>query len=606
MNTKLSSKRFSGGYESVNTNSSKINDGVTPITVTWENIEVKTRKKGKLLLNRVSGIAKPGEMVALMGASGAGKTTLLNVLMDRNMKGLEKKGTVKVNGKAIGEKISLISGFAQQQEIFIPTLTVKEYLMIQAKLRMKANKATRIERVEEIMDMLGLQKCRNSKIGNPGLVKGISGGEARRLTFACELLSNPSLLFADEPTSGLDSFMAATVVQIMRDLANSGRTLIAIIHQPTADLYFQFDKIIFLSLGRTAFIGTPEESIQFFSDCGHPIPKNFNPPEWIQEKLSVQPTDEIESYQRIKDIIQVFETTKFSKTSTIELQMIPSTKLPPFIENPGFFVETGALLKRASIDVIRSPAQMRMKLIQKIVMGLFIGSLYWQQPLDWRGVRNTNSALYFLIAELTFSTMFGIMTFMEHELPLIAREYHDGLFYVISYYVSRCLSYLPLFTFDGAIMVLISYWMIGLNNTWQQVLKSILIAVLVEQSATSCGLFLACLFETTSVAIAFAVPISGLFALLSGLYGNTNNFPVYIQWMQWTSWFRYGFEGLVVNQWTKIDNPKFSNFFRDFILDQFSFKADNYHLDVIGLGSIVLFFYVAGYVALLVRIRMSR
>ncbi|PIC39697.1 hypothetical protein B9Z55_011301 [Caenorhabditis nigoni] len=477
---------------------------------------------------------------------------------------------------------------------------------LQAKLRMKANKATRIERVEEIMDMLGLQKCRNSKIGNPGLVKGISGGEARRLTFACELLSNPSLLFADEPTSGLDSFMAATVVQIMRDLANSGRTLIAIIHQPTADLYFQFDKIIFLSLGRTAFIGTPEESIQFFSDCGHPIPKNFNPPEWIQEKLSVQPTDEMESYQRIKDIIQVFETTKFSKTSTIELQMIPSTKLPPFSENPGFFVETGALLKRASIDVVRSPAQMRMKLIQKIVMGLFIGSLYWQQPLDWRGVRNTNSALYFLIAELTFSTMFGIMTFMEHELPLIAREYHDGLFYVISYYVSRCLSYLPLFTFDGAVMVLISYWMIGLNNTWQQVLKSILIAVLVEQSATSCGLFLACLFETTSVAIAFAVPISGLFALLSGLYGNTNNFPVYIQWMQWTSWFRYGFEGLVVNQWTKIDNPKFSNFFRNFILDQFSFKADNYHLDVIGLGSIVLFFYVAGYVALLVRIRMSR
>lgn len=87
--------------------------------------------------------------------------------------------------------------------------------------------------------------------------------------------------------------------------------------------------------------------------------------------------------------------------------------------------------------MIRSPAQMRMKLIQKVVMGLFIGSLYWQQPLDPRGVRNTNSALYFLIAELTFSTMFGIMTFMEHELPLIAREYHDGLFYVISYYISR-------------------------------------------------------------------------------------------------------------------------------------------------------------------------
>uniref|UniRef100_A0A1I7UZ09 ABC2_membrane domain-containing protein n=1 Tax=Caenorhabditis tropicalis TaxID=1561998 RepID=A0A1I7UZ09_9PELO len=250
--------------------------------------------------------------------------------------------------------------------------------------------------------------------------------------------------------------MAASVVQIMRQLADSGRTLISIIHQPTADLYFQFDKIIFLSLGRTAFMGTPEQSIKGFHRRNPIASPNAN-----------------------------------------------------------------------EID-------------PKIVMGLFIGSLYWQQPLDRRGVQNTNSALYFLIAELTFSTMFGIMTFMEHELPLIAREYHDGLFYVLSYYVSRCLSYLPLFTIDGSLMILISYWMIGLNNTWQQVLKSVLIAVLVEQSATSCGLFLACLFESTSVAIAFAVPASGLFAILSGLYGNTNNFPVYIQWMQWTSWFSYG------------------------------------------------------------------
>ncbi|EFO88177.1 hypothetical protein CRE_06940 [Caenorhabditis remanei] len=134
----------------------------------------------------------------------------------------------------------------------------------------------------------------------------------------------------------------------------------------------------------------------------------------------------------------------------------------------------------------------------------------------------------------------------------------------------------------------------------------VLASVLVEQSATSCGLFLACLFETTSVAIAFAVPASGLFALLSGLYGNTSNFPVYIRWMQWTSWFRYGFEGLVVNQWSRVDNSSYTNFYRDVILDQVSFKHDNYQLDVIGLSSIVVFFYLAGFIALLVRIRLSR
>lgn len=112
--------------------------------------------------------------------------------------------------------------------------------------------------------MLGLADCRNSRIGVPGLVKGISGGEARRLTFACELLSNPSLLFTDEPTSGLDSFMAATVVQIMKKLTQSGRTLIATIHQPTSDLFFLFDKIILLSMGKCAFMGTPNEAVKVF------------------------------------------------------------------------------------------------------------------------------------------------------------------------------------------------------------------------------------------------------------------------------------------------------------------------------------------------------
>ena len=70
--------------------------------------------------------------------------------------------------------------------------------------------------------------------------------------------------------------------------------------------------------------------------------------------------------------------------------------------------------------------------------------------------------------------------------------------------------------------------------------------------------------------------------------------------------FRYGFEGLVVNQWSRVDNSSYTNFYRDVILDQFSFKHDNYQLDVIGLSSIVVFFYLAGFIALLVRIRLSR
>lgn len=79
----------------------------------------------------MNGIAKPGTLMALMGASGAGKTTLLNTMLTRNLKGLDVDGRIEVNGCEIGEEITAISGYAQQEELFLGTLTVREYLTIQ-------------------------------------------------------------------------------------------------------------------------------------------------------------------------------------------------------------------------------------------------------------------------------------------------------------------------------------------------------------------------------------------------------------------------------------------------------------------------------------------
>lgn len=84
----------------------------------------------------------------------------------------------------------------------------------------------------------------------------------RRLTFACELLSNPSVLFCDEPTTGLDSFMAESVVQVLSNLAKSGRTVICTIHQPSSQLYLMFDRVMFMAGGKTAFLGAPRDAIQ--------------------------------------------------------------------------------------------------------------------------------------------------------------------------------------------------------------------------------------------------------------------------------------------------------------------------------------------------------
>lgn len=103
-------------------------------------------------------------------------------------------------------------------------------------------------------------------IGQTGVIKGLSGGEKKRLSFAAEVLTNPSLMFCDEPTSGLDSFMALNVVQVLKTMAQNGKTVICTIHQPSSELYALFDKLILLAEGKVAFMGTPEEANIFFTE----------------------------------------------------------------------------------------------------------------------------------------------------------------------------------------------------------------------------------------------------------------------------------------------------------------------------------------------------
>lgn len=123
----------------------------------------------------------------------------------------------------------------------------------------------RMRRVDEVISELALLKCQNTTIGIPGRLRGISGGEMKRLSFAAEVLTNPPLMFCDEPTSGLDSFMAQNVVQVLKNLAESGKTVVCTIHQPSSELYSMFDKLLLMAEGRVAFLGTPTEAFNFFS-----------------------------------------------------------------------------------------------------------------------------------------------------------------------------------------------------------------------------------------------------------------------------------------------------------------------------------------------------
>ena len=107
--------------------------------------------------------------------------------------------------------------------------------------------------------------------------RGISGGERKRTSIAYELITNPSLLLLDEPTSGLDSASAMRVVKCLKEEAERGMSILATIHQPSAEILFKFDRIILMSEGRMIYNGPPKEAGNFFSQFGLVLKKNCNP-----------------------------------------------------------------------------------------------------------------------------------------------------------------------------------------------------------------------------------------------------------------------------------------------------------------------------------------
>ncbi|KAJ1994546.1 (ABC) transporter [Coemansia spiralis] len=265
------------GPDLVSFNSSEHdNKGNNPSTATQkhdDNVQV---------LKNISGIVQPGEILAILGASGAGKSTLLDILSRREKCG-KVTGKVQINDRDLISDITTnefhrLSGYVDQQDLHVATATVYEAVMTSALLRLpqKMSRVAKEERVHSVLKELGLWSVKDSRIGKNG-ARGISGGEMRRVSIACELVTSPSIIFLDEPTSGLDAYNAYVVMDTLSQLARRyGRTVICTIHQPRTDIFSMFDRLIVLAAGQMCYSGPASKIAGYLDSIGHPVPAGYN------------------------------------------------------------------------------------------------------------------------------------------------------------------------------------------------------------------------------------------------------------------------------------------------------------------------------------------
>lgn len=245
-------------------------------------------------------------LLQVMGATGSGKTTLLTNLAARGAGTYTVGGTVRYGGHEWSKALKRRAGFVEQEDLAAAELTVRQNLNVAAQLRLpqhQLGRATagvdsgqadgwllinrRLQRVEEVIKMLHLEKCADTVVGSAA-ARGVSGGEKKRLCIGMEMLTEPRFLFFDEPTSGLDSSHALLVARCMRDLCRSGVTVISSIHQPSSQIYALFDDLLLLDEGNIVYFGPIADAVLFFQSVGFECPTSYNPADFFMDLLVLE------------------------------------------------------------------------------------------------------------------------------------------------------------------------------------------------------------------------------------------------------------------------------------------------------------------------------
>ena len=407
--------------------------------LTWQgvdlkvNVDVKKKEKGdkgvvtKHLLKNVSGFAKSGECLAIMGGSGAGKSTMLNVLSNRLVvaKNMKLEGEVKVNNDPfIWEKYNNITGFVMQRDIFFQEQKVKEIFDFTIALRSPdLNSEQARKKEKDMIELLKLQRAENNYIGGT-FIKGISGGEKRRLNLGAELLSDPKILFLDEPTSGLDSYTSFIIIENLRKLARTRNMIIIYtIHQPSMEIASLFDNLLILNKGQVMYFGKYSDTMDYYDRLGFPTPETKNPIEYFIE-VSAKGGEEAE--QLFNDRFEQEVRPMIDEV----ISSAPSVALETKVKQASFFRQFRVLSKRTFFNFIRNPMNLQGRIIQTFVLALvfclMFGGLDDVDPSNALTIYNRVGAFFFLAINLFVGYFQHTLLICKLNSPHGKRNIHQG------------------------------------------------------------------------------------------------------------------------------------------------------------------------------------
>ncbi|XP_050894621.1 ABC transporter G family member 1 isoform X2 [Lathyrus oleraceus] len=554
----IGSKRMNNGGEE--------NKGVC---LSWKDLWVTvsgSKNESKSILEGLTGYAKPGQVLAIMGPSGSGKSTLLDALAGRLGSNTRQSGEILINGNKQALAYGT-SAYVTQDDTLLTTLTVKEAVYYSAQLQLPdtMSKQEKKQRADSTIKEMGLQDATNTRIGGWG-VKGISGGQKRRVSICIEILTHPSLLFLDEPTSGLDS---AASYYVMKRIASLGkkdgiqRTIIASIHQPSSEVFQLFHNLCLLSSGKTVYFGPASAASEFFALNGFPCPPLQNPSDHLLKTINKDFDQDIEmdlahmsrtisTEQAIGILVTSFKSSEINQEVTNEVEVLSkkdNNSTYKKKKHAGFLNQCLVLTRRSFVNMFRDLGYYWLRLGIYIALAISLATVFNNLDKSYGSIQDRGSFLMFVFSFLTFMTIGGFPSYVE-DMKVFERERLNGHYGVTAYVIGNTVSSLPYLLMVSLIPGAIAYYPSGLQKGYQHFLYFICALFSCLMLVESLMMIVASIVPHFLMGIITGAGIQGIMMLAGGFFRLPNDLPnpFWRYPMFYIAFHRYAFQGSYKNE----------------------------------------------------------
>ncbi|CAG8044337.1 unnamed protein product [Penicillium nalgiovense] len=423
-------------------------------SLAWKDLHLTLRKDGeeRTLLQHIDGCIESGTLTALMGVSSAGKTTLLNVLAGRMDIG-KLISRLYLDGAPLPKSFRWRMGYVQQQDVHLPSQTVREALQMTAHLRRPPSLSTdeKIAYVEEVLDMLGMQDISDALIGVPGA--GLNLEQRKRVS---------------RPTSGLDGQSAISLVQLLKKLSRSGQTILCTIHQPAAAVSEVFDNLVLLAKGgRVTYQGPLGEhsstALKYFGQHVEACDPKQNPAEYLLDIVGAGSRSNVTA-----NWAQIWSGSRECRVQDAKLHDLkilrPDEQSRPQLYATPLTHQFAVVLRRTWLWYWREPEYFSAKLWMNVANGLLNGLTFLNIPNSQQGAFNRVYTIFLsflmgpplgLSMEPRFTTFRDIFVYREKA----SRSYHWIVFAMSSIVIE-----LPSILITALIYWLLWYFPAGLQK----------------------------------------------------------------------------------------------------------------------------------------------